>query len=209
MAQIRSHPCVPPFAFSREIIRETPQTYYTARVSFDEALRPETAVKENFTVLRPDTGDELAITDAVYIPGSMEMRLMLEPAGLSDTACTVLTSDSLRYLGNTKPASEMTGTIQRDLHCDMFSVSVQRISLYQDGVRTLIPKPSSPLTVVARVINTSGCKKVKTVLLFLNDNSANPVLQREIELAAGAEADVSFELPDGLAEQDIINAVVV
>lgn len=139
----------------------------------------------------------------------MRVKLLLEPAELNSTYCKVIAGDSLQYLGDANPESEMSGAVQRELACDMFAVSVQQVSVYQGKTMVINPEPSEPLTVVTKVVNSSGNREKKTVVLFFDDDISEPIQTKEIIIEANSTLDISFELPNGISLQKIINAVVM
>lgn len=139
----------------------------------------------------------------------MKIKLLLEPAEMTSTSCKVIASDSLKYLGDASYESEMTGAVEREKVCDIFDVSVQCVSVYQDEKAVIQPETGKPLRVAAKVVNSSGITQQRTVVLFLDKDVSNPIQTKEIIIEANSTLDISFELPNGISSQKIINAVVL
>lgn len=142
---------------------------------------PSTATVDNFAVTDSATGNEILISEVLYIPGEKKVTLTVKPEVLFGPGCTTTRKEGLMYLSGESAASAAVETeIAPAYWCAVDGISVQSIKLYTGGAAVIAPVVGSQMAAKVTVANATGAAQTVSVTLCHND-----------EVIEGATAEVT------------------
>lgn len=180
---------------------------YSVSVALPKQLLPHTAKSANFSVT-DSTGEEVNVTEAIYMPQSQSIRLKLEPAMFLSSDCRVQLRGDLKYLDGAAANGSLEGVVEQNSDCDMYNISVQRITMYQDGKQITQPEGNKELQIAVRVVNTSNKSQRGNIVVFLN-SVETPLATKSVTLEAGEAKEILFDIENGIDREGVIGAVIM
>lgn len=180
------------------LVKERNIEKYKMTIPLADNLKPSSVKSENFRVYDTNTGDEIEITDTIYIPQTREVVLTLKPEGVLSSMCNIELSAEVSYIDGTSAETTYISEVMRNRLCGIFDVSVQEIGVYQDGSLTLTPDMTRAFTVKIRVVNTTYSDAVRELRVYLDDKIGIPIETRNITVKSGASEEYIFEVTEGL-----------
>lgn len=170
-------------------------------LALDNSVLPETAVAENIQVYTADTKQALEIADAFYMPQEGTINITLQSAELTSPDCTIRMLGGLKYLDGTTAEGEKTESVEQSYPLNMFGVSIQSLTLWQQGRQVVQPEASEPLTVRVKIINEAPEAETKTLRIYSSGLANRILAEQEVTIAALSTEIVEVVLQDGLDER--------
>lgn len=174
---------------------------YSISLALDDSVLPETAVAENFEITTADTKQALKIADAFYMPQEGTVNITLQSAELTSPDCTVRMLGGLKYLDGTTAEGEKTESVAQSYPLNMFGVSIQSLTLWQQGKQVVLPEASEALTVRVRIINESPKAETKNLRIYSSGLANTTLAEQEVTIAALSTKIVEVKLQNGLDER--------
>ncbi len=181
---------------------------YTLSYAGDSELNPAKLTKENFSVYDNTDIQETEVKEVLYNPVSKEVTLVIDPQTVYNLY-TVSVADDVKTLSGDAGIGSYTAQINAGYDVGTDDIGILDMSFYYGNRKLSYPTGIIPVNIKITVLNSSDSAQERNLVIYLNDDTDNPLVSSKVTLKATDTTELTFAVAEReYFDSDVVNIML-